>query len=118
KQLTAASGTVPRVTSAACPASPAAAASLAFTVQPSSVVAGVAIAPAAQIKVADAFGNGVPGASVSLALVGTGTLSGGAVVSDARGRKSGVSGESVDLGGSKHLTGSSGTLPSRTRAPF
>src|SRR5204863_421035 len=70
-------GAAPSTTSATFTVSPAAAATLAFVVQPTNAVAGVAVAPAVQVKVGDAFGNGVAGTSVSLALVGTGTLTGG-----------------------------------------
>ena len=118
KQLTAASGVLPTVTSAAFIVSPAAAVALAFAAGPSNVVAGVAIAPAVQVKVSDAFGNGVPAKSVSLALVGTGTLSGGgAVVSDAAGLAT-FSGASVNLVGSKQLIATSGVLPAVTSAAF
>src|SRR5439155_25089442 len=114
KQLTASSGALPGVTSAAFTVSPAAAASLAFTVQPTDVVAGVAIAPAVRVKVADGFGNAVSGSTVSLALVGAGTLTGGgAAVSDASGNAS-FAGLSINLAGSKQLTASSGALPSVT----
>src|SRR5206468_2434066 len=116
--LAASSGTLPSVTSTAFTVSPAAAASLAFTVQPSSVVAGVAIAPAVQVKVSDAFGNIGRASCGSLALVGTGTLSGGgAVVSNASGNAS-FAGLSINLVGSKQLTASSGTLPSVTSTAF
>src|SRR5206468_1040247 len=107
KQLTASSGALPTATSAAFTVSPAAAAALAFTVAPSNVVAGVAIAPGVQVKVSDAFGNGVPATSVSLALAGTGTLTGGgALVSNAAGLAT-FSALSVNLAGSKQLTASS-----------
>src|SRR5213079_1829769 len=87
-------------------------------VQPGDVVAGVAIAPAVQVKVADAFGNAVPGAAVSLALVGTGTLTGGAATAtDAHGLAS-FSGLSVDLVGAKTLSASSGSLTPATSGAF
>src|SRR5262249_4851539 len=85
-QLTAASGALPTVTSAAFTVSPAAPASLAFTVQPSPALVNATIAPAVKVAVADAFGNSTPGASVALVLVGTGVLTGGgAVLADAAG---------------------------------
>jgi hypothetical protein len=55
---------------------PGAAAKLAFTVQPSTVVAGAAISPAVQVLVQDALGNTVASATTSIALAitsGTGT---------------------------------------------
>src|SRR5206468_3354467 len=101
KQLTAASGTLSSVTSTAFIVSPAAAASLGFTIQPTNVVAGVAIAPAVLVRVAAAPCTAVLGSSVSLALVGTGTLTGGgAAVSDASGNAS-FAGLSINLAGSK-----------------
>src|SRR5262249_17925363 len=118
KQLTASSGTLPGATSAAFTVARAAAASRAGGVQRAKGVAGVATAPAVQVKVLDAFGNGVPATSVSLALVGTGTLTGGgAAASNASGIAS-FAGLSVDLAGSKQLTASSGTLPGATSAAF
>lgn len=59
----------------------AAATALAFAVQPTDAVAGVAIAPAVQVEIVDAFGNRVTGAtsSVTLAILDNpngGTLSG------------------------------------------
>ena len=50
---------------------------MSFDVQPSNVAAGSSITPAVQVKVVDAFNNPVAGESVSLALVGTGVLTGG-----------------------------------------
>src|SRR5262249_42245063 len=86
KQLTAASGALPTVTSAAFTVSPAAPASLAFTVQPAPALVNATIAPAVKVAVADVFGNSTPGASVALVLVGTGVLTGGgAVLADAAG---------------------------------
>jgi len=118
KQLTASSGSLPQATSAAFTVSPAAAASLAFVVQPTNVTAGAAITPAVQLKVFDAFGNGVAGTPVSLALVGTGTLTGGSAVStDAAGFAS-FAGLRIDVAGSKQLAASSGALPGVTSGSF
>jgi hypothetical protein len=86
KQLRASSGVLPTATSNAFTVSAAAAANLTFAVQPAGAVAGVNVAPAVHVLVRDAFTNPVAGTSVSLALVGTGVLSGGAAVaSDANG---------------------------------
>src|SRR5262249_30728977 len=118
KQLAASCGAVTPLASASFTVSAAAAAALSFTVQPANVVAGVAIAPAVQVKVADTFGNGIAGASVTLALVGTGTLGGGgAAASDADGIAS-FTGLSVNLAGSKQLTAASGVLPTATSSAF
>src|SRR5207245_2710833 len=51
KQLTASSGVLPTVTSAAFTVSPAPAAALTFVVGPSNVVAGATMVPAVQVKV-------------------------------------------------------------------
>jgi hypothetical protein len=109
KTLTATSALL-TATSSAFTVSPAAAASLAFTTQPSAVVAGVAIAPSVKVKASDAFGNAVPGASVALTMTGTGTLAGGAaVITDATGTATYAS-LSVNLVGSKALTATSALL--------
>jgi len=118
KQLTATSGLLPTATSTAFTVSAATASVISFAVQPSDVVAGVNIAPAVQVRVADSFGNSVPGASVAVSLVGTGTLTGGGpALTDASGIAT-FSALSVDLAGSKQLTASSGALPSATSTVF
>ncbi len=118
KQLSASSGVLTPAASASFTVSSAAAATLAFEVQPSSITAGATIAPAVQVKVTDAFGNGVPTELVSLSLVGTGTLTGGgAVATDAAGVAT-FAGLSVDLVGSKQLTATSGALTPPTSAAF
>jgi alpha-tubulin suppressor-like RCC1 family protein len=83
--LTAAAGALASTTSGAFAATPGAAAKLAFTVQPSGVVAGAAMSPAVQVTVQDAHANLVNSAthSISLAITsGTGTL--GAVLGGTR----------------------------------
>src|SRR5207248_3265091 len=91
---------------------------LSIVVQPSNVVAGVAIAPGVRAHVADDLGTSLPGAAISLGLVGSGVLAGGgAIASDADG-VAGFLGLSVDLAGSKQLTASSGTLASVTSTAF
>src|SRR4029077_18813299 len=79
--LTAASAPLTGATSSAFNISPAAAAKLAFTVQPTSAVAGVAIAPAVQVTVQDAFNNTVTSSTATITVAigtnpGGGTLSG------------------------------------------
>src|SRR5207237_778039 len=79
--LTAASAPLTGATSSAFNISPAAAAKLAFTVQPMSAVAGVAIAPSLQVTLQNAFNNTVTSSTVSITVAigtnpGGGTLSG------------------------------------------
>jgi len=98
--------------------SPGAPATLTFVVEPSDVVAGVAIVPAVQLKVADTFDNAVPGESVSLSLSGTGVLTGGgAVPTDGSGLATFPS-LSVDVQGSKQLVATSGALGPVSSVPF
>ena len=70
--LATSSGALAGATSAAFDITPAAAARLAVTAQPSSGMAGTVITPAVQVAVQDAFGNTVPGATtaVTVALSG------------------------------------------------
>jgi hypothetical protein len=118
KQLTASSGALTPVTSASFNVTAAAAAALSFDVGPSPVTAGATMSPAVRVKVADAFGNGVAGEPVALALVGTGALTGGgAVNSDASGIAE-FAALSIDLAGSKQLTASSGALTPVASASF
>src|SRR4029077_1440826 len=118
KQLNASCVGVTPLASSAFTVSAAGAAALSFTAQPTNVVAGVSIAPVVRVKVADAFGNAVSGTSVSLALIGSGTLTGGgAAASDAGGIAS-FSGLSVNLAGSKQLRASSGALPTSSSNSF
>jgi len=79
--LTATATSLTGVTSSAFAASVGAAAKLAFTVQPSAVVAGAAITPAVQVTVQDAQGNTVTSATTSVTLaITSGTGTGGAVL--------------------------------------
>ncbi|MEQ1834133.1 MAG: putative Ig domain-containing protein [Candidatus Eisenbacteria bacterium] len=97
---------------------PAAASTLAFTVQPSDVLVGATMTPAVQVLVTDAFANPVPGESVALSLVGPGSLAGGAaVLSDGAGLAS-FAGLSVDVAGSKQIEAASGVLTPVTSASF
>jgi len=78
--LVASAAGTPNATSNTFNITPAAAASLSFTTQPTATVAGAAIAPAVGVTVLDAFGNAVAnGTSVTVAIgtnPGGGTLSG------------------------------------------
>ena len=103
-------------TSTAFTVSHAAASSLAFTTQPSAVVAGVAIAPSVKVKANDAFGNVVPGASIALTMTGTGTLTGGAAVTTDTTGVATFAALSVNLVGSKTLTATSGVLTATSSA--
>ncbi len=110
KQLHAASGSLGPVPSASFDLSPAAAANLAFDVQPSNTVAGVAIAPAVRAKVTDSFGNGVETELVSISLTGGGTLSGTLSQSTDGAGIATFPDLSVNLAGSKQLHATSGSL--------
>ena len=80
--LTANCGGLRGATSAAFNITPAAASQLAFTVQPSTAVAGASIAPPVQVEIRDALGNLVTGSTASVTVTignnppGTGVLSG------------------------------------------
>lgn len=96
----------------------AAASALSFSAGPSNVTVGVVMSPAVQVKVSDAFGNGVAGESVSLALTGSGTLTGGgAVVTDAGGIAT-FSSLSIDRAGSAQLNATAGALGPVASASF
>src|SRR5206468_968851 len=102
---------------------PAAASKLAFTVQPSNAVAGVAIAPALQIAVQDSFGNTVTSstASITVALETNacgGMLSGTATVAAITGVAS-FSNLSINKSGNGYtLTAASGSLTGASSATF
>lgn len=97
---------------------PGALTTLAFTVQPSDALPGATITPAVQVLATDAFANPVPGVPVSLALLGTGVLSGGgAQNTDANGLAV-FAALSVSLSGSKQLEASSGLIGPVASAPF
>ena len=109
KTLTALHGQI-TATSSTFSVSPAAASSLAFMTQPSDVLAGVPVAPEVAVMAQDVFGNGVPGQAITLALDGTGTLTGGATtLTDALGTAT-FGAVSIDLVGRKTLTASSDLL--------
>ncbi|HEX8384538.1 MAG TPA: cadherin-like domain-containing protein, partial [Rubricoccaceae bacterium] len=98
-------------------------AQLAFTVQPSNVVAGAAISPAVQVTILDGFGNVVTGATDNVTVaIGTnpsgGTLSGTTTVAAVNGVAT-FSNLSVNLVGTGYtLTASSGSLTGATSAAF
>ena len=79
--LEATSGSLTAATSGAFNVAPAAAAALAFTLQPANGVAGVALVPAVEVTLRDAFGNTVPSSDVvTLALTeGSGAVLNGTV---------------------------------------
>src|SRR6185295_4114551 len=110
-------------TSAAFNISPAAANKLAFTVQPTNATAGVAIAPAVQVTVQDAFGNTVPSSSASITVAiganpGGGALSGTATVSAVSGVAT-FSNLSIDKSGTGYtLTAASGALTGASSSSF
>ncbi len=110
-------------TSAAFTITPAAAAQLAFSGQPSGGTAGVALVPAVAVAIQDAFGNVVPGATnaVTVAL-GTnpagGTLSGATTANAVNGVAS-FSGLAINKTGSGYtLVASSSPLASATSVAF
>jgi hypothetical protein len=103
KHLSASTGALAPVASDPFTVSAGAVSALAFEQQPSPIVAGATMVPAVKVRVRDALGNAVAGAPVTLGLVESGTLSGGAAVaSDADGLAT-FGGLSVDQTGLKHL---------------
>ncbi|MBE7454169.1 MAG: hemagglutinin [Kofleriaceae bacterium] len=119
--LGAASGGLTPATSASFGVTPAAAAALVFTVQPSTTVAGAAIAPAVQVTARDAFGNTATGftgtVTVSRASGPTTPLTGTTAVA-AVGGVATFSNLSLELVGSYTLGASSGGLTPATSATF
>jgi hypothetical protein len=115
--LTATSGSL-TTTSAGFTVAPAAARGVTFVTQPSGAIAGTTIAPAVQVKVADAFGNGVPGVAVSLGITGGGTLLGGGVLTSGADGLVTFANLSVDLAGNHTLATVSAGLPIVTSTSF
>jgi hypothetical protein len=121
--LTANGGALPQATSAAFDITPAAASALVFSVQPGTVVAGVAIAPAVQVEVQDALGNRVTGSGASIAMAigtnpGGSTLGGTTTVSAAAGVAS-FSTLTLNKSGVGYTLGAtSGGLSAATSAAF
>src|SRR5262249_21386491 len=118
KQLTASSTGLPNAASGTFNVTAAAAVAQQWAQQPTDVVGGGGIAPAVQVKVVDGFGNGVAGASVTLALVGTGTLTGGGASATGASGVVTFSTLRVDRSGGKQLTAASGALAALTSVPF
>ncbi len=117
-------------TSAAFAISAGPAAQLAFTVQPSTTVAGVAINPAVKVTAQDAFGNTVTAFSTNITVAITGgtgtggaTLSGTTTIAAASGIAT-FAGLSIDKAGRTSqgtgytLTATSGVLTDGTSDPF
>jgi hypothetical protein len=99
-----------------------AAAALAFTVQPSNVVASAAITPAVQVSIVDAFGNVTASTDNVTVAIGTnpsgGTLSGTATVAAVNGVAT-FSNLSINLVGTGYtLAASSGSLAGATSSAF
>lgn len=128
--LSAASSGLTTGTSAAFAISAGPAAQLAFTVQPSTTVAGIAINPSVKVTAQDAFGNTVTGFSSNITVAITGgtgtagaTLSGTTTIAAASGIAT-FAGLSIDKAGRTSqgtgytLTGSSGVLTNGTSDPF
>lgn len=121
--LVASSGTLTPATSNLFNVTAAAAARLAFTVQPSNAAATVAISPAVQVAVQDAFGNTVTSSTATLS-VATGANPGGGLLSGttSRAATAGVASFpdlSIDKAGTGYtLVATSGTLTPATSAAF
>ena len=121
--LTAASSGLASATSSAFNITFAAAAKLAFSVQPTDAVSLTSISPAVLVQVEDASGNLVSSSTASIAMaigsnVGGGTLSGGASVS-AVGGVATFSGLNIDKSGTGYtLAATSGGLTGATSAAF
>jgi hypothetical protein len=123
--LTATSAGLTPVTSAVFAVTPAAPAKLAFRLQPSAAVAGVAISPAVQVVVQDALGNTVTSGTTSVTLAFTsGTGTSGAVLggTPTRAAVAGVASFAdltVDKAGTGYtLTATATSLTSATSAAF
>jgi hypothetical protein len=94
------------------------AATLQYLTQPTNVVAGVAISPAVQLKVTDAFGNAIAGGSALVALQGSGVLMGNiAAATDANGLVS-FANLNIDVAGMKALMVSCGAATAFQSSPF
>ena len=110
-------------TSTAFDITPGAAAALVYTVQPSAVVAGVAIAPAVVVEVQDAAGNRVTSATTPITMAigtnpGAATLGGAGPVSAVAGVAT-FSGLTLNRTGAGYtLTASGGGLPVATSGAF
>ena len=121
--LTASAAGVPNLTSGAFDIAPAAAAQLAFTVQPSNSVAGASITPAVKVALQDAFGNFVTSETQSITLslganASGATLSGTTTATTVNGVAT-FSGLSIARAGSGYTLLANGTgLASATSSDF
>jgi plastocyanin len=118
--LTASDGSLTSATSSSFTVSAAAASKLAYSVQPSGVMAGVAESPSIVVDVEDQFGNIVTanGSNVSLAVAsGPGSLSGTVTVAANNGIAT-FSNIILDTAGNYTLTASDGSLTSATSSSF
>ncbi|HYV48395.1 MAG TPA: hemagglutinin, partial [Myxococcaceae bacterium] len=119
--LTAASSPLTGATSSTFNITAAAAAKVAFTVQPTNATAGVSISPAVQVAVQDAFGNTVTGSTASITVAigsnpGGGTLS-GTTTASASGGVATFSNLSIDKAGTGYtLSATSSGLTGGTSA--
>ncbi|HLL52693.1 MAG TPA: hemagglutinin, partial [Myxococcaceae bacterium] len=120
--LVASSGPLSNATSHRFDITASSATQLAFTVQPSSTVAGVAIAPAVEVALLDALGNPTPSsASVTLTLdahAAGGTLSGTVTVAAVNGVARFTNLIVDKVGAGYTLSAASGTLTGATSGAF
>jgi uncharacterized repeat protein (TIGR03803 family) len=118
--LTASDGSLTSATSSSFNVSAAAAAKVAYGVQPSSVTAGVAISPPIVVDVEDQFGNIVAGDSsnVTLAIASGGGSLGGTTTVAASSGVATFSNITLDTAGAHTLTASDGSLTSATSGGF
>ncbi len=93
-------------------------ATLTFVVQPSNVLPNALISPAPQLFAGDEFANPIPGAIVTLALSGSGTLAGGGSQTTDLAGLAAFPGLSVNLTGTKQLLASSGAVGPVASASF
>jgi hypothetical protein len=121
--LGASSGSLTTATSTGFDITPGAAAKLAFTVQPSNVVASATIAPAVQVSILDTFDNLVTSATDNVTVAignnpSSGTLSGTTTVAAVNGVAT-FSNLSINLVGTGYtLAASSGSLTGATSSAF
>jgi hypothetical protein len=120
--LKAASGVLTGATSGLFNVTAGTATQLAFTVQPSNVVAGASITPSVQVSIEDAQGNVVAATSAVILAIGanpgTGTLS-GTLTQNAVAGVATFAGLSINKVGTGYtLTASSGALTVATSSPF
>jgi autotransporter-associated beta strand protein len=118
--LTASDGSLTSATSNSFTVTPAAAAKVAYGVQPSDVIAGVANSPSITVAVEDQFGNIVTSDSSNVTLAvasGAGSLTGTLTVAASSGVVT-LSNVILDTAGNYTLTASDGSLTSATSNSF